>query len=155
MIKIWMIGGNSIHFIYNPCTVNDLTHARSTSRDGTHTLITKPKTVLIHSLVSTLSTIAPAILKTHLFNAKGTFQIGTKWPKLSYLYHLVIYFFYFELVLPNEYLHQGDLAYLLAYITVLLSENEKCKNDVVLHFMLVGGSNPLYSNKANLCFLCA
>ena len=32
---------------------------------------------------------------------------------------------------------------------------EKCKNDVVLHFMLVGGSNPLYSNKANLCFLCA
>ena len=95
MIKIWMIGGNSIHFIYNPCTVNDLTHARSTSRDGTHTLITKPKTVLIHSLVSTLSTIAPAILKTHLFNAKGMFQIGTKWPKLIYLYHLVIYFFYF------------------------------------------------------------
>ena len=95
MIKIWMIGGNSVHFIYNPCTVNDLTHTRSTSRDGTHTLITKPKTVSIHSLVSTLSSIALAILKTHLFNPKGTFQIGTKWPKLIYLYHLVIYFILF------------------------------------------------------------
>ena len=95
MIKIWMIGGNSIHFIYNPCTVNDLTHARSTNRDGTHTLITKPKTVLIPSLVSTLSSIALAILKTLLFNSKGMFQIGTKWPKLISLYHLVIYFILF------------------------------------------------------------
>ena len=68
---------------------------------------------------------------------------------------LFYFIFYVELVLPNKHLHQGDLAYLLAYIMALLSENEKCKNDVVLHFMLVGGSNPLYSNKANLCFLCA
>ena len=51
MIKIWMIGGNSVHFIYNPCTVNDLTPERSTSRDGTHTLITKQKTMSIHSLI--------------------------------------------------------------------------------------------------------
>ena len=29
MIKIWMIGGNFVHFIYNPYTANDLTHARS------------------------------------------------------------------------------------------------------------------------------
>ena len=82
MIKIWMIGDNSVHFIYNPCTINDLTHERSTSKDGTHTLITKRKTVSIHSLISTLSSIALPLLKTHLFNPKGMFQIGTKWPKL-------------------------------------------------------------------------
>jgi len=30
---------------------------------------------------------------------------------------LFYFIFYFELVLPNEHLHQGDLAYLLAYIS--------------------------------------
>ena len=108
MIKIWMIGDNSVHFIYNPCTINDLTHERSTSRDGTHTLITKRKTVSIHSLISTLSSIALPLLKTHLFNPKGTFQIGTKWPKLiSFVSFsdLFYFIFYFGLVLPNEHLH--------------------------------------------------